>query len=176
MPSPQLRNTVLTTSNLQKHTTTTAIETPRTKVMRYFNQVTAETTEDISLLPETRLASPANQESVSPWDPTRDFLPGLYTLLSRVDRVGRMGASPILGQKVPRTTPSPIVIAARYNVFASEDSDILLPNRNKPNIIPVKRAREVDDIDSELNYSWEQTPERPSNKRQQEIKGPSSAL
>ena len=57
----------------------------------------------------------------------------------------------------------------RYmKAFASEDSDILIPNRNKPNIVTPKRV--WDDNDSESNYAWEQTPE-PKHPKTHELKG-----
>jgi hypothetical protein len=84
MRSPQPRASILTTSNLQRHTTTAAVETPRTKIMRYFNQVTAadEAEEDPSvLLAEDRPDSPPpDHETRSPWDPTKDFMPGIFVI------------------------------------------------------------------------------------------------
>ena len=83
--------------------------------------------------------------------------------------LGQPGASPILGQKVPKMSPPPQPVSRdTFQVFASEDSDILIPNRNKDNL-PTSTAMKRDrDDDSETNYSWEGTPEPPKH----ELKGP----
>ena len=71
--------------------------------------------------------------------------------------------------------PSPVMgQAVGYKVFAPEDSDILIPNRNKPTMtISPKRVREDhdDDIDSESNYSRSQTPEEPKFRKTYHVKG-----
>lgn len=77
--------------------------------------------------------------------------------------------SPILGQKVPR---SPVVARTTYlnKVFASEDSDILIPNSNKPNIVVIPKKRRRADNNSESNYSSEQAP-APHVRHTPELKG-----
>lgn len=54
-----------------------------------------------------------------------------------------------------------------FQVFASEDSDILIPNRNKDNLPTSATGKRDRDDDSETNYSWDGTPEPPKH----ELKG-----
>lgn len=87
--------------------------------------------------------------------------------------LGQPGASPILGQKPPKRTPPPQQATRdTFKVFASEDSDILIPNRNKDNLPTSTTGTGARDDDSETNYSWEGTPEPPKH----ELKGPSHSF
>jgi hypothetical protein len=68
---------ILTTSNLQKHTTT-SLETPRTKIMRYLNHQLPEHKEEDSQVLKMGSSSSAQMNHPSPWDPTLDFMPGKF--------------------------------------------------------------------------------------------------
>jgi hypothetical protein len=142
----------LTTSNLQKHTAF-AKETPRTKVNRYFSQV-----EDPRIL-SRREPTPTQLPASDPWDPSKDFLPGIF--IRRKLIVGGY-KSPILGLKMnarPFNKMDHVSPAIVNRVFESEDSDILAHNTNKQNMFKdtvaqeINRKRNRDDDDSVCSWS-----------------------
>jgi hypothetical protein len=145
-PPPQ-RVDVLTISNLQKHTVH-ANETPRTKVLRYFNNQF----EDSRILCDRDPSPiPAPQISSS-WDVVKDFLPGNLTPKTAL-MVGNY-QSPILGRQneiLPESDDNRSPFQGGLQpVFHSEDSDILvhnphiqnLPVESPPPIITRKRKFE----------------------------------
>lgn len=130
----------LTTSNLQRHTQSGQL-TPRTKVIRYFNQI-----EDPQIL-QTRGQSPIRgRKSLSPWDPTKTFIQGY----SQGDGfMTAVAESPILGQKV--LPPSPTRKMGMFEegvvlqVFDSEDSDIITPNPVIAKRVPFRDIGNLED-------------------------------
>lgn len=74
MSSTHQDTSILTASNLQKHTITSH-ETPRTKIMRYLNhQFPEQGEEDFEVLKKGSSSS-LELQNPSPWDPTLDFMP-----------------------------------------------------------------------------------------------------
>lgn len=153
--SPRQMGT-LTTSNLHK-LALHAQETPRTKVIRYFNQV-----EDPCILSNREPSPIPFQNSSDPWDLTRSFI---YSPLSfkTVLIVGDC-PSPILGKKNFPSRNSvyeepPIV----YTAFDSEDSDILAPNTNIQNRLvnnnPRRTSVKGDYEGIQSGYSWSESPQ-----------------
>ena len=145
----------LTTSNLQKHTVY-AHETPRTKVIRYFNQV-----EDPEFLSNRENTPIPKQELHNIWNFGKAFMPGTHFVKTiTVDPI----QSPILGQKIfpgPKSQRPLYDTTSIQCVFHSEDSDILVPNTNIKNPLEDassrKQVAKEDFDDNQSAYTWSDT-------------------
>jgi len=154
MSSP-CRGDILTISNLQKHTTH-ANETPRTKLIRYFNQF-----EDPRVLSSHRDPSPIPPGPLPPhdlWDVAKPFFPGPLSLSTQLTKGNY--SSPILGQKkvIQQEEIRPVQGEGCFqHAFQSEDTDILVHNPqiqhrfvDAGSLIPQKGPHE----DTTSVYSW----------------------
>ena len=147
MLSPQVN--VLSASNLQKYTIH-AHETPRTKVIRYFNQV-----EDPQTL-ASRMSSPIPiRSSQDPWDFEKSLLPGIYIFCELT--VGKCHSS-ILGSKKFPEQAAIQWSSIGQQAFHSEDSDILVHKAatlDRPGLMsPRKIYSMMDCEDTHSAYTW----------------------
>jgi len=149
------RGDILTISNLHKHTTN-ANETPRTKLLRYFNQF--EDPRVLSLHRDLSPIPPTPLPPHDPWDVAKTFFLGIPPPKQNL-REGNY-PSPILGQKkiLAQEEIRPVLGGGHFqHAFESEDTDILAHNPQIQNrsvdvvpLIPQKRAHE----DTTSVYSW----------------------
>jgi len=141
----------LTTSNLQKYT---AHETPRTKVLRYFNQVENPPS---PIIKQTQIAHLRPQ--LDPWQLAKQFLPGIK---KSFEADAGPCESPVLGRKERPLMDREDGPGMMKSAFESEDSDLLVYIPPKPTHL--NRFLNKGEEDNASDYSWSESRYSTSSK------------